>query len=302
MRKFVFIHPIVFKGEQGIEAVPGIPINASSPLTASFKAVQDISLSGNLRFNQLNSTNVNVSNGKFIIQKEGSEVEFVPSGAFDVTGSVTTNNNLTVPGNFTIGGLLKAKDIQTQLQSASTIFPSGSTKFGDDTGDKHQFTGSLSVGTQTTMSITIPKVSGVPGPITYDIAEFRNIPFPSAPYNQTQPVTEYAGANLVAPFSANQRYIRRSFAKKATSLTSTTVIFNAETASAPRSDDASLFEQLPATSKDDFMFFRNGMVMEQDALSINQNGSEFVVTIKPDDIGYELTVTDEIIAWGKFNS
>ena len=301
MRKFVFDHPIIFSGSHGVEAVPGIPINASAPITASFKAVQDISTTGNPSFNKLTANSVNVSDDKFIIRKEGDEVEFEPSGAFNVTGSVNVNNGITIPGDFSVGGILKAKDIQTKLQTASTIFPSGSTKFGDDTGDKHPFTGSLSIGNETTMSITIPSV-GSSGPTTYNITEFRNIPFPSAPYNQTQPVTEYAGANLVAPFSANQRYIRKCFAKKATSITSTTATFNAETASAPRSDDASLFEQLPLTSKDDFMFFRNGMIMEQDALSISQNSSDFILTINVNNIGYELDSNDEIIAWGKFNS
>ena len=207
MRKFVLDNPIIFSGSLGIEAIPGVPINASAPITASFKAIQDISTSGNPKFNQLNANSVNISDDKFIIQKDGDEVEFVPSGAFDVTGSVNVNNGITIPGDFSVGGILKAKDIQTKLQTASTIFPSGSTKFGDDSGDKHPFTGSLSIGNETTMSITIPSV-GSSGPTTYNITEFRNIPFPSAPYNQTQPVTEYAGANLVAPFSANQRYIR----------------------------------------------------------------------------------------------
>ena len=301
MRKFVLDNPIIFSGSLGIEAIPGVPINASAPITASFKAIQDISTSGNPKFNQLNANSVNISDDKFIIQKDGDEVEFVPSGAFDVTGSVNVNNGITIPGDFSVGGILKAKDIQTKLQTASTIFPSGSTKFGDDSGDKHPFTGSLSIGNETTMSITIPSV-GSSGPTTYNITEFRNIPFPSAPYNQTQPVTEYAGANLVAPFSANQRYIRKCFAKKATSITPTTATFNAVTASAPRSEDVSLFEQLALTSKNDFMFFRNGMMMEQDALSIEQNSSDFILTINVNNIGYELDSNDEIIAWGKFNS
>lgn len=302
MRKFVLNHPIIFSGSLGIEAVPGIPINASAPITASFKAIQDISTTGNPKFNQFKSNNVNVSNNKFVIQLDGDgEVEFVPSGAFDITGSLIVPQNLNVPGDLSVGGILKAKDIQTSLETASTIFPSGSTKFGDDTGDKHPFTGSVSVGNETTMSITIPTVGGS-GPTTYNITEFRNIAFPSAPYNQTQPVTEYAGANLVAPFSANQRYIRKIYAKKANVIEKTHVIFNAITASAPRSDDASLFTQLPITTKADFMFFKNGMIMETDALTIQQSSSFFRVNINSAELGYELEPTDEIIAWGKFNS
>lgn len=44
------------------------------------------------------------------------------------------------------------------------------------------------------------------------------------------------------------------------------------------------------------------MIMEQDALSIQQSGSLFVLTITPNNLGYQLETTDEIIAWGKFNS
>ena len=50
------------------------------------------------------------------------------------------------------------------------------------------------------------------------------------------------------------------------------------------------------------MFFRNGMLMEYDALDIEQSGSIFLLKIDNDSLGYGFTNTDEIIAWGKFNS
>ena len=305
-RKFVFQHPIKFKGIDGTVTFPEGSINNAAPTTASIGLLQDISVSGNPIFDDLIiTTNINVADNKWIIQKNGSEVEFVPSGTFDITGSLTTNQNLTVPQDLNVLGKFTAKEIKTQFTSASIVFPSGSTKFGDDTDDKHSFTGSVSVGNETTMSITIPTVDGS-GPITYNITEFRNVPFPSAPYNQTQPVTEYAGVNLVAPFSANQRYIRKSFAKIANTIVTGSVssyaLFNAVTASAPRSDDVSLFEQLPITSENDFMFFRNGMIMEPDALTVQQSGSIFEVNVNNSNMGYSLNIGDEIVAWGKFNS
>ena len=305
MRQFVFDHPIIFSGSAGIEAVPGIPINASSPITASFKAIQDISTTGQPVFSSLEvADTVNVSTGSWIISKEGSDVEFLRSGSFDILGSLNVNNTLQVSGNMDVDGLLKAAEMRVRVTSSSVIFPSGSTMFGNSLDDLHRFTGSVGVGGENTASfnLSIPKVSGTSGSITYNITEFRNIPFPSAPFNQINPVTEFAGANLVAPFSANQRYIRKCFAKKGIFTNTTTAVFNAETASAPRSDDVSLFEQLPVTSKDDFLFFRNGMIMEQDALSVQQSGSNFTLTIIPSSIGYELESNDEIIAWGKFNS
>ena len=302
---FVFNHPMILSGSGGLSTNPDSTqaITNAANITASVFTDQDISTTGNPIFNESNfSGSIDVADGKWLIQKVGDAVTITPSGSFNITGSIGVSQTFTGQQNLVVGGKFSAKKIQTEFVSASIIFSSGSTKFGDTTDDNHPFTGSVSVGDSgRTLSLTIPH-TGSAEPITYNITEFRNIPFPTPPYNTTQPVTEYAGANLIAPFSANQRYNRKCFAKKASSITSTIATFNAETASAPRSDDPSLFEQLPNTSENDFMFFRNGMIMEQDALSIQQSGSLFLLTIVPGNLGYELDSTDEIIAWGKFNS
>ena len=57
-----------------------------------------------------------------------------------------------------------------------------------------------------------------------------------------------------------------------------------------------------ATSKDDFMFFSNGVFLETDALTIQQDGGQFLLKVDSDEIGYTLESDDEIIAHGKFNS
>ena len=57
-----------------------------------------------------------------------------------------------------------------------------------------------------------------------------------------------------------------------------------------------------ATSKDDFMFFSNGVFLETDALTIQQSGSSFLLTMNNNSIGYDFQNTDEIVAFGKFNS
>jgi len=90
-------------------------------------------------------------------------------------------------------------------------------------------------------------------------------------------------------------YIRKSFVKKANSISSATASFSAVTASAPSG--------LTATSENDFVFFINGQYMEHDALSIFQkNGSTFELHVDTSSIGYSLESDDEIIAQGKFNS
>ena len=63
-----------------------------------------------------------------------------------VTGSVTNTGNLTVNGNATIKGTLTAQEIKTEFVSASILFSSGSTIFGDSSDDTHQFTGSILIG------------------------------------------------------------------------------------------------------------------------------------------------------------
>ena len=90
-------------------------------------------------------------------------------------------------------------------------------------------------------------------------------------------------------------YIRKTFVKKASSLTgNSTASFNAVTASAPSG--------LSETNEDDFIFFLNGQYMEHDALTIQQTGATFLLKVDTDSIGYFLETDDEIIAQGKFNA
>ena len=68
-----------------------------------------------------------------------------------ITQNLSVNGNTAIGGNATIGGTLvvagklTAEEFYTEITSASIIYSSGSTKFGDDTGDRHQFTGSINV-------------------------------------------------------------------------------------------------------------------------------------------------------------
>ena len=107
-------------------------------------------------------------------------------------------------------------------------------------------------------------------------------------------ITEYAGKEFFSDLSNNSGYLRKKFAKVATSISSTTASFTAVSASAPN--------ELAATTEDDFMFFNNGMIIEYDALTIEQSGSKFLLKVNPNALGYGLSSDDEIVAWGKFNA
>ena len=51
------------------------------------------------------------------------------------------------------------------------------------------------------------------------------------------------------------------------------------------------------------MFFINGMLVENDALTIEQKGStNLELRIDTDALGYILDSSDEVIGFGKFNS
>ena len=57
----------------------------------------------------------------------------------DVTGNSTLDGDLTVTGRVT------AEEFHTEFVSASIIYQSGSTKFGDTSDDRHSFTGSVEI-------------------------------------------------------------------------------------------------------------------------------------------------------------
>jgi hypothetical protein len=79
-----------------------------------------------------NIANVKVKQGN-VLSLSGSSVE--------ITGSTTT-----VGGNLNVLGTVTAAElIVNTVTTASTVFTSGSTKFGDEAGDTHQFTGSVNV-------------------------------------------------------------------------------------------------------------------------------------------------------------
>ena len=89
-------------------------------------------------------------------------------------------------------------------------------------------------------------------------------------------------------------YLRKSFTKIGTITNSSTASFSAVTASSPGI--------LTNTSEVDFMFFNNGMLMEYNAIQIQQTGSNFLLKVDNNSIGYDLESGDEIVAFGKFNS
>ena len=90
-------------------------------------------------------------------------------------------------------------------------------------------------------------------------------------------------------------YLRKSFVHTGSFTSAETSSFTAVTASAPT--------ELSGTTEEDFMFFINGMLIENDALTINQKTStNLELRLDTSGLGYELESDDEVIGFGKFNS
>ena len=227
--------------------------------------------------------NIAITNEKFIIDNENTILTSgVISGSMILSTDFTTTKHFTGSGDLTVLGTLIAEKIETELTKSFTMFESGSTLFGNTYDDTHEFSGSFLVSGSLALSANTT---------TRKISNDTSLTDSSA----IAIVTENAAKNYTDDsVEDEQPYLRKCFAHTGSFLNSSTSSFTAVTASAPSS--------LSSTSEEDFMFFINGQIMENDALTIQQSGTSFLLKVNSDSIGYDLESNDEIIAWGKFNS
>ena len=251
----------------------GESFNGSSALSHEISIPQDVSTTSIPEFSAVTASSVLM----------GSTT--LTGTSMTASSDVTAIGNLTVNGNSTIKGTLTAQELHSEVVSASIIFSSGSTRFGNTIDDNHYFTGSM-------------YVSGSWAINGYSIDEISNDS--SLTSNSTTAlVTENAAKtytdNSITGGADTSTYLRKQYVKISTGLVSTnTASFSAVTASAP--------EGVVSTTEHDFLFFINGQYMEHDAIEIQQASSTLYLKVDTDSIGYELESDDEILAWGKFNS
>ena len=279
MPNFIFKSPLVISGSTGVESslVGETQAVTSSPI--EFSIGQGVGTTDDVEFNIVSGSTsfivgTDAQNIVLAYQSISGSTILLDGEEFNITENLITENDLTITGK------ISAQKIEAALSQSITIESSGSTKFGDDISDKHTMTGSMSI----TGSFTLN------GYIVNEISNDESLID-----NRTDSVlTEYAGRQFFSDIINNSAYLRKKFAKVASSITSTTASFTAVSASAP--------EGLSATTEDDFMFFNNGMIIEYDALKVMQKGSTFELHIDDSNLGYELDSGDEVVAWGKFNS
>jgi hypothetical protein len=271
-------NPLTFQAGTGVTlSNDGIAFDGSTELTQEISIGQDVATTADTQFatqTLTNSLQIGTSSTKY--------TSTGISGSIGITGSLETSGDMTILGSATILGKLTANELHTTFTSASIIFASGSTKFGDTIDDTHEFTGSVDA----TGSFSLNEYS------VNEISNDTTLGDSSA----TALVTENAVKSYVdSEVGDVQSYLRKQFVKISSSITgSATASFSAITASAPTG--------YTATSENDFIFFINGQYMEHDAITIQQAGSLFLLKVDTSGIGYSLESDDEILSIGKFNS
>jgi hypothetical protein len=268
-------NPIIFNGGTGVTlSADGAEFNGGSRINQTISIGQDVSPTSNVIFNSVSASSFVLGDTTF----KDSQI----TGSITISDSLTITNNLIVNGNTTIDGTLTVRELHTEFVSASIIYESGSTQFGDTSDDTHQFSGSVLI--SGSFSINNDSVTEISDDTTLSDNSNTALVTENA-------VKSYVNTNVI---QANS-YLRKQFFKTSNSITiPSTASFSAVTASAPTG--------LTTTSKNDFVFFINGQYMEHDALSIQQVGSTFKLIVNNDSIGYDLETDDEILAIGKFNS
>ena len=244
---------------------------------------QDIGTDQDVTFNSVESP----ENQTLIINNEAGTQNMVLGYEF-ISGSnltftvdtMTISENFTHEDDITINGAINFTSMSAELNNSSVIFQSGSTRFGDDLNDTHFVTGSMSI-------------SGSFGLNGVDIIGISNNSDVTAARSNVLITENAAKAALGGDIELNNQYLRKIFAHTG-SISNSTASFSAVT--------ASVDTDLTSTTKQDFQFYLNGMLLEQDALTIQQSSSVFELHMNASSLGYNLSNSDEIVAWGKFNS
>ena len=244
---------------------------------------QDIGTDQDVTFNSVESP----ENQTLIINNEAGTQNMVLGYEF-ISGSnltftvdtMTISENFTHEDDITINGAINFTSMSAELNNSSVIFQSGSTRFGDDLNDTHFVTGSMSVSGSFNLNGT-------------DMIEISNNTDVTAARSNVFITENVAKAALGGDIELNNQYLRKIFAHTG-SISNSTASFSAVT--------ASVSTDLTGTTKQDFQFYLNGMLLEQDALTIQQSSSVFELHMNASSLGYNLSNSDEIVAWGKFNS
>jgi hypothetical protein len=108
-------------------------VNADTATSASHALLADNALTASYVLNA-----VSASYAEFTVLAQDAI-----SASYAATAS--SANDFLVRGDLDVQGIVTAREFHTEFVSASIVYSSGSTKFGDTADDIHQFTGSVTV-------------------------------------------------------------------------------------------------------------------------------------------------------------
>ena len=288
MSDFIFKvkKPLTIKSGTGVSlADPNTPFteksfDGSNSSTIRVSIGQAVGTTDSVQFNK-----VTLSPSTLIIGS-GSANQLTLSDGIISGSDIQFKNDLTITQNFNTTQLMVVQDIISGSTSTfgsivkTTTHNTGSTRWGESLTQKQFATGSFEL----TGSLALNK---------YEIKEISN----DTSLTDESPnalITENVAKTFLATIKPDRDYLRKSFTHTGSFVNSSQVRFSALTASAPSS--------LTSTSENDFMFFVNGMLIENDALTIQQVASNLNLDLDTNALGYTISSQDEVIGFGKFNS
>jgi len=289
--KFQYKNPLTLQLSSGLTAsidgneFTNRQIQGAIDENVTLRIGQAVETTSNTTFNAVTSSNTIKIGDNSLFLGDG----FISSSNSVVahTGSIVVTENVVAP-TMTTNGQLNYGSFEISVTGSTTLFDSGSSRFGDTLDDTHIISGSTSISGSFGLSqTTLNEISN-------DTA--------LADSSANAYVTENAIFNYIDGTATTQAnvpnrlaYLRKSFVHTGSFTTVATSSFTAVTASAPSG--------ITATNEQDFMFFINGMLIENDALTIVQKTStNLELRLNTTELGYEIASADEIIAFGKFNS
>ena len=284
--KFQYKKPLIVELSTGVSGSRnGIPFVrreffGENDQNVTLNIGQAVETDSNTTFNQVISSNVIKIGTDSLFLGDG----FISSSNSVVahTGSVVVTSNVVAP-SMTTNGQLNYGSFEVSVTGSTTLFDSGSSRFGDTLDDTHVVSGSTGLSGS----------FGLNGTSVNEISNDTSLGDGSS----TALATENASKQffLDTGIINKNTYNRKSFVHTGSFTSTETSSFTAVTASAPTG--------LTATGEEDFMFFINGMLIENDALTINQKTStNLELRLDTSGLGYELESDDEVIGFGKFNS
>ena len=285
---FKLNNPLIISASTGVSTeAGGVPFEAkefdgNDNQTIKLSLPQDVSTTSDVNFNQvtLSPETLTIGTGSTnIVLKDG----IISGSSIDFENDIIVSSNYVPEDGLTFKGALNAPNTTFAATQTTQSNNTGSTKFGTEVDSHRQrFTGSLDV----TGSLDLNSNVGY--------TEISNDTTTSGSSDKAL-VTEKVVFAKLQSLKPDRDYLRKSFVHTGSFINSTTSSFNAITASAPTN--------LTSTTENDFMFFINGMVMENDALQITQKSeTNLELHIDSSELGYTIELSDEVIGFGKFNS